>query len=76
MNADYTTDIALWPSNPTPDMIDYFIINKPENKGELKNLKEVYSDSKKKYFRNINENHFYRLKPNGTKEKKKVVNIF
>lgn len=70
MSADYPTDIALWPLNPTPNMIDYFIRNKPENIGEMKNLRKVFSDSSKTYFRNINENHFYRLKTNGTKEKR------
>lgn len=69
-NEDFPSDIAAWPSNPTSAMIEFFIRNKPQNTGELKNLKKFFFESKKKYFRNLQEKHFYRMKANGTKEKR------
>lgn len=47
-NEDFPTDIALWPANPSSAMIEFFIRNKPQNTGELRNMKKFFCESKKK----------------------------
>lgn len=64
----YEPDIALWPQNLTQDMVEYYLINKPKSVGDLRLLKKEYFDSGRQYYRNLNENHFYRVKKNGAKE--------
>lgn len=66
----YERDIALWSKTLGPDMIDYYITNKPENIGDIANLKKIYKTGKRTYIKNLNENHFYMIKKNGIKEKR------
>jgi hypothetical protein len=57
-------------------MTEYFIVNKPENVDRIKNFKKEYEAGGRKYFKGLNENHFYRVKKNGTKEKNGMVSFF
>lgn len=65
---DFPIDIALWPLNLTSKMIEYYLINKPCNIGNIKNLKFEYTHGDKIYHRNLSDSHFFCLKANGLKE--------
>ena len=49
-------------------MIEYYLINKPCNIGDITNLRVEYTDRNRAYYRNLCDSNFYCLKANGTKE--------
>ena len=64
----YPNDIALWPKYISEKMIEYYLINKPCNIGDITNLRVEYTDRNRAYYRNLCDSNFYCLKANGTKE--------
>lgn len=66
----YPSDIALWPSFITDKMIDFYLLNKPKNIGDLTDLKIEYEDRNRTYCRSFQESNFYYIKANGEKERR------
>lgn len=67
---EFSLDIALWPPNPTNEMIDFFTKNVPKNVGKIENLKKQFTQGNKTFFRRLHQKHFFRIKTNGEKEKR------
>ncbi|ESN92873.1 hypothetical protein HELRODRAFT_165006 [Helobdella robusta] len=64
-------DIALWPASLSDSFIDYILKNKPENIGNIENLKSVFKEKDDVYYsRGLSNDHFYRKKSNGVLEKR------
>lgn len=66
---DKISVISKWPDFKTDHFIRTVIINKPKS-DSLENTEKMYQDGDKVYYRRLNESNFYRIKPNGGKEKR------
>ncbi|GBO04648.1 hypothetical protein AVEN_224527-1 [Araneus ventricosus] len=65
---NFPNDIALWPHSISGAARDHYLLNRPSNVGNIKNLKVEYTDRNKIYYRNKSESDFYCFKANGKKE--------
>ncbi|GBN66677.1 Zinc finger MYM-type protein 1 [Araneus ventricosus] len=65
---NFPNNIALWPHSISGAARDHYLLNRPSNVGNIKNLKVEYADRNKIYYRNISESNFYCFKANGKKE--------
>lgn len=61
--------ISKWPDIKTDDFITTVIIQKIKS-DPLENTEKLYHDGDKIYYRSLNESNFYRIKPNGGKERR------
>ena len=50
------------------DLIEHVVQDKPKNHGNIDALKTLYTDNGVSYYRCLHLDHFYRNKPNGSKE--------
>ena len=64
-------DIALWPNILSNEMVEFLILNKPKNIGDITTLKSTYKDGDRIYKRGLCKDHFYRKISGGKKEERK-----
>lgn len=64
------SDIALWPDVLTESMQQHILNEIPKNIGDPIKAGILVKDRGRTYFRHLLENNFYRIKSNGTKEKR------
>ncbi|GBM27349.1 Zinc finger MYM-type protein 1 [Araneus ventricosus] len=70
---NFPNDIALWPHSISDAARDHYLLNRPSNVGNIKNLKVEYTDRNKIYYRNISESNFYCFKANGYNDWKNLA---
>lgn len=71
---DKTIPISKWPEIKNDNFIQSMIIHKPKS-DFLEEIEKLYKGGDRSYFRSLNENTFYIVKPNGKKEKKRLANL-
>ncbi|KAG5863685.1 hypothetical protein JTB14_028362 [Gonioctena quinquepunctata] len=66
-------DISSWPTIVTDKMIEYYIVNKPCNGGDISKLKVDYTDRNRIYQRHLQDSNLYTTKANGVKERSELM---